>query len=60
MRFVIYVDVVGEFRWSFVAKNNKKVADSGEGYQRRKDCLKAIALLRRSASRAKVIHPAGS
>ena len=28
----VYQDESGEYRWTAVAANNKKVADSGEGY----------------------------
>jgi uncharacterized protein YegP (UPF0339 family) len=31
-RVNIYQDVHGEYRWTALAANNKKVADSGEGY----------------------------
>ena len=31
-RVNVYQDVYGEYRWTALAANNKKVADSGEGY----------------------------
>ena len=47
--FHVYRDAVGEHRWQLVATNGKVVADSGEGYVRKVDCLNAIALVRSSA-----------
>lgn len=32
MRFVIYRDSTGEYRWRLVAGNGQTIADSGEGY----------------------------
>lgn len=35
----VYRDAAGEWRWSRVAANGTIVADSGEGYVRRIDCI---------------------
>lgn len=35
----VYQDGKSEWRWRVVAGNGKVVADSGEGYQRKGDCL---------------------
>lgn len=32
----LYRDAKGEFRWTLIASNGRKLADSGEGYKRRK------------------------
>ena len=50
MIFSVYRDVRGEWRWRFVATNNKTIADSAEGYKNRQDCIDAIQLLKRSAA----------
>lgn len=42
MRFKIYEDQAGLFRWSLVARNGKIIADSGEGYQTRQNAQRAI------------------
>jgi uncharacterized protein len=34
MKFVVYKDRKGEWRWRLIAANARKVADSGEGYKR--------------------------
>lgn len=49
MWFHIYVDVQHRYRWTLYAANNRKIADSGEGYVNRQDCLNGIALVRKSA-----------
>jgi|SRR5215203_3592847 len=43
--FVIYTDRAGEYRWSFQANNYRTIADSGEGYSSKHDCLHGIQAL---------------
>ena len=50
MSYYIYQDKQGYWRWYLQAANNRKVADSGEGYHNRQDCLAAIGLVKGSAS----------
>ncbi|MCD2199462.1 DUF1508 domain-containing protein [Halobacterium sp. KA-4] len=40
--FEIYRDVAGEWRWRLVHKNGNILADSGEGYSRRRDARRAV------------------
>lgn len=40
-----YKDKRGEWRWRMTARNGKIVADSGEGYRRRRNCLRMIERL---------------
>jgi uncharacterized protein YegP (UPF0339 family) len=42
MKFKIYKDEKGEYRWTLYAVNNKKLADSAEGYKQKKDCLNGM------------------
>lgn len=49
MRFELYRDAKGEWRWRLRARNGEVVAESGEGYVRREDCEHGIALVRQSA-----------
>lgn len=44
-RFEIYRDKRLEWRWRFLAANGRKVADSAEGYNRRRDCYRGIELI---------------
>ena len=50
MKFTIYRDGVGEYRWRLSGDNHEPIADSGEGYRHRADCLHAIDLVKSSAS----------
>lgn len=43
MKFKVYKDEAGEFRWTLYAVNNKKLADSAEGYKQKKDCLNGLS-----------------
>ena len=49
MRFELYRDAGGQWRWRLRARNGEIVAESGEGYVRREDCEHGIALVRQSA-----------
>jgi uncharacterized protein YegP (UPF0339 family) len=40
--FEVYVDGAAEWRWRFWAPNGRKLADSGEAYTKRHDCVAAI------------------
>lgn len=40
--FEVFTDKSGHFRWSFKAKNNKIVADSGEGYTTKQNLKKGM------------------
>lgn len=48
MAYYIYRDTQGLWRWYFRAANGRKLADSGESYHNRQDCLGAIELVRKS------------
>ena len=44
MWYQIYRDANRQFRWRLIAGNNKRIANSGEGYHNREDCEHAISL----------------
>lgn len=48
MKYCIYKDSKGEWRWYLRADNNKRIADSGEGYKNKSDCEDAIKLVKGS------------
>lgn len=48
MRFEIYKDAAGEYRWRLVAANGRKVADSGEGYHNLADCRAGVTRVKRT------------
>lgn len=41
----VYADEAGEWRWRVRAGNGRILADSGEGYRRRRDCVAGLRLL---------------
>jgi uncharacterized protein YegP (UPF0339 family) len=48
MSYSVYKDATGQWRWRLVAANNRIVADSGESYHNKQDCLSAIELIKNS------------
>lgn len=44
MKFQIYQDAAGEWRWRAKARNGEIMADSAEGYTRKADLKIALAL----------------
>lgn len=48
MKYIIYKDKLNEWRWYLKAANGKKIAESGEGYKNKSDCLNAIELVKNS------------
>lgn len=52
--FVVYRDAAGHYRWTLVAANNRKIADSGEAYTTRADAREAAERVKRLAPTAPV------
>lgn len=50
MAYYIYKDVQGYWRWRLLAANNRNIANSGESYYNKEDCLHAIALVKGSSA----------
>jgi uncharacterized protein YegP (UPF0339 family) len=44
----VYQDKKSEWRWKVVAANGRVLADSGEGYKRRANCLKGFFATRQA------------
>jgi len=42
MKFHIYKDHRGEWRWRLKAANRKTIADSSEGYSTKSNCRRAV------------------
>jgi uncharacterized protein len=55
LKFEIYKDAKGEFRWRITAGNNRIIADSGEGYKNKEDCRHGIELIKEGAKGAEVV-----
>ncbi len=48
MTYYIYKDANGEWRWRLRPSNNRIIANSGEGYRNKADCIAAIQLVKSS------------
>ena len=48
MYYEVYKGTNGQWRWRLFAANNQIIANSGEGYANRGDCLGAIELVKSS------------
>jgi uncharacterized protein YegP (UPF0339 family) len=49
MVYVVYRDRAGQWRWNLTSTNGRKLADSGEGYFNKQDCLSAVNLVKGSS-----------
>ena len=52
MRFDIYQDAAGEWRWRLVAANGRIVGDSGEGYATSSNARRAARRFKSATYRA--------
>lgn len=50
MAYYVYKDSQQQWRWRLVTANNRIIANSGEGYWNKSDCLDAIDLVKGSYS----------
>lgn len=50
MAYYVYKDERGEWRWYLLSANTRKIANSGEGYHNKQDCLHAISLVSTSGN----------
>ena len=50
MRYYTYQDAQGYWRWRLYAANNRIIAESGESYHNKQDCLSAINLVKGSSN----------
>jgi uncharacterized protein YegP (UPF0339 family) len=55
MKFKIYRDKTGEFRWSLVTTDDKIVVISDERYARREDVQRAVVMLQTSIFTARIV-----
>jgi uncharacterized protein YegP (UPF0339 family) len=50
MVYYVYQDRGRQWRWRLKAANQRIIADSGESYQNKADCLAAISLVKGSSA----------
>jgi uncharacterized protein YegP (UPF0339 family) len=43
--YYVYIDQARQWRWTLFASNGRKIANSGEGYLNKNDCVHAINLV---------------
>ena len=55
MKFNLYQDQKGEWRWHLVAANGAIIGDSGEGYVHKRHCLDMIHRIKRDAHLAETM-----
>ena len=48
MAFYVYLDAQGYWRWRLLAANQRIIADSGEGYVNKSDCIHGLNLVKQS------------
>ena len=56
MKFEMYQDKAGKWRWRLVAKNGRTVADSGEGYNSPGNARRAMKAFRHVVISASVVE----
>lgn len=54
LRFQVYQDQAGEYRWRLVAGNGEVMGDGAEGYTLRKDVHRALDRVRGGTATAEV------
>lgn len=53
--FYVYKDSASQWRWKFVANNNKIIADSSEGYHNLSDCEHGVSLIKSQSPGSTVV-----
>ena len=48
--YVVYRDRANEWRWRYISSNRNTIADSGEGYRNKSDCLRGIEIMKASSN----------
>lgn len=56
MYFILYRDRQNLWRWTLHAANNARIADSGESYYNKIDCLGAINLVKGTGAVTPVVE----
>jgi uncharacterized protein YegP (UPF0339 family) len=50
MNYKLYKDSTGQWRWKLRSANGNTIADSGESYWNKADCLAGISLVKGSST----------
>jgi uncharacterized protein YegP (UPF0339 family) len=54
MKFVIFKDEIGEWRWRLVGRNGRIIAAAGESFKRKGGCKKSVEKVREGALMAPI------
>jgi uncharacterized protein YegP (UPF0339 family) len=54
LKFEVYQDNKGEYRWRVLATNGQTIGSSSEGYKAKADCEKAVDTVKKGAAKAEV------
>ena len=57
MKFVLYKDARGEWRWRFLAANGNIICTSSEGYSSKQSAQHSIESVKKGAATAPVTEP---
>jgi uncharacterized protein YegP (UPF0339 family) len=55
MKFVMFKDEIGEWRWHLVGRNGRIIAAAGEGFKRKGACKKSVEKVREGALMATIV-----
>ncbi len=56
MKFVIYADSAGEYRWRLVASNGQTVASAGQAFASKANAITAAENVKANAGSASVVE----
>lgn len=59
MHFEVYRDKTNQYRWRLWAANNRIIADSGEAYHNKQDCLNMLIWIKNNSAAAAIVDIAG-
>jgi uncharacterized protein YegP (UPF0339 family) len=56
MKFEIYADASGQYRWRLIAANGQNVASSGESFSSKANAIRAAENVRDNAGSATIVE----
>ena len=56
MKFEIYADASGSYRWRLVASNGQTVASSGESFASKANAVRAAENVKENAGKAEIVE----
>ncbi len=56
MKYIVFKDEDGQWRWQHTSAQGEVIASSGEGYESRDDCLAAIQIIKSSSEDPVIIE----